>query len=339
MVVARAAKRVPLTAEVRSMLGLTEDAVSGERLVRAVLMHDADLFWNGGIGTYVAAPGETDAEVRDPVNDPVRIRADAFRAAVVAEGGNLGFTSRARVAIALSGRSINTDAIDNSAGVDMSDHEVNLKICLKEATDDGRLSAEARAQLLAEVTAEVAARVLGHNRAQSRVLGHDQVRSRTRLADFVDLMTELEHSAGLDRVLAALPDRAALRARRGQFPGLTRPELAHLMAYAKIHLQQELRASAVPDDPLLEPYLLGYFPALVAARYPDAVRRHRLRREIVVTEVVNTLVDELGATFVQRVMRDTGRRVPEVVRGWAVAWSIVGGAAIVAAVDEGGHSV
>jgi glutamate dehydrogenase len=338
MVVPRAAKRVTLTPEVRSLLRVDDESLSGERLVRAVLMHDADLFWSGGIGTYVAAPEESDAEVRDVLNDPVRIKANAFRARVVAEGGNLGFTQRARIVIALGGRSIDTDAVDNSAGVDMSDHEVNLKIALKTATDAGQLTFEARNRMLAEVTDEVATRVLGHNRLQSRLLGYDQVRSRTRLADFLDLIAELERSAGLDRMLACLPDRATLRARRGVFLGLTRPELAMVMAYTKIYLQRELLTSSAPEDPLVEPYLLGYFPSLIVARHPDAVRRHTLRREIVTTEVVNTLVDELGATFVHRLTRDTGSRVPEAVRAWTIAWSIVGGAAIVAAVAEGAPS-
>jgi glutamate dehydrogenase len=331
-VVERAAKKVTLAPEARALLGLGEEAVSGEHLVQAVLRLDVDLLFNGGIGTYVGAAGETDAEIRDAVNDRVRVKAGALRARMVAEGGNLGFTQRARIEYALAGGRINTDAIDNSAGVDMSDHEVNLKIGLQSAVESGALAPAARNALLEELTDDVAARVLAHNRAQSRVLGLDHARSRTRLEDFRELMGELERSAGLDRALEALPDRDALRARRGTFLGLTRPELAVLMAYAKIHIQRELLASAVPDDPLLAPFLAGYFPAPLAARFPEAVRAHPLRREIIATTVANAVVDTLGATFVYRVTRDTGATVGEVVRAWAVAWAVAGGAELVAAV-------
>ncbi len=338
-VLPRAAKRVTVSPEAQAMLGLAEASVSGERLVQAVLGLDVDLLWNGGIGTYVAAPEETDAQVRDAVNDPVRVKASALRARVVAEGGNLGFTQRARIAYALAGGRINTDAVDNSAGVDLSDHEVNLKICLRAAVEGGRLGPEARNALLAEVTDEVAARVLAHNRAQSRLLSLDQVRSRRRLADFRELMAELERAAGLDRALEALPDADTLRARRAAYAGLTRPELAELMAWAKLHLQHALLASALADDPLLEPYLIRYFPAAVGERFADAVRAHPLRREIVATEVANTLVDEMGATFVHRVTRDTGATVAEAVRAWAIAWAVADGAALASAIAEGGFAM
>src|SRR5439155_23925 len=218
-VLARAAKRVTLSPEARAMLGLGDAAVSGERLVQAVLTLDVDLLWNGGIGTYVAATDETDAQVHDAVNDPVRVKASALRARVVAEGGNLGFTQRARIEYALAGGRINTDAVDNSAGVDMSDHEVNLKICLRAAVEDGRLTPEERNALLASVSDEIAARVLAHNRAQSRLLTLDQARSRRRLADFRQLIAELERAAGLDRALEALPDADTPRGRRRARPG------------------------------------------------------------------------------------------------------------------------
>ncbi|HYR96895.1 MAG TPA: NAD-glutamate dehydrogenase domain-containing protein, partial [Candidatus Binatus sp.] len=337
-VLPRAAKRVRISPEAQAMLGLPEAEVSGERLVQAVLTLDADLLFNGGVGTYVAASTESDAEVRDAVNDPVRVKASALRARVVGEGGNLGFTQRARIEYALAGGRINTDAVDNSAGVDMSDHEVNLKICLGAAVAAGRLGGEARDALLREVTEDVSTRVLSHNRSQSRLLALDQVRSRRRLPDFRELIAELERSAGLDRALEALPDGDTLRARRGTFLGLTRPELAVLMAYTKIHLQRELLGSALPEDPLLEPRLLGYFPPAVTARFPDAVRSHPLRREIVATEVANALVDELGTTFVYRVTRDTGATVAEAVRACVVAWEVAGGARLAAAIASGGYA-
>jgi len=328
----RAAKRVELTPEARRLLGVADDArLSGEAVVQAILALDADLLWNGGIGTYVKAPGESDADVGDTTNDPVRVDAGRLRVRIVAEGGNLGFTQRARIAYALAGGRINTDAVDNSAGVDMSDHEVNLKICLQPVVASGALDATTRNALLVDVGPEVADRVLAHNRSQNRLLGVDQIRSRTRLEDFRAVMAELERSAGLDRVLAGLPDRETLRDRRATFLGLTRPELAVLTAFTKIRLRDELLASSLPDDPLLEPILVSYFPAAVAARFPDAVRTHRLRREIIAAELVNALVDDMGTTFVQRVARDTGATAAQVMWAWVVGWAIADGARLAGA--------
>ncbi len=325
----RSAKRVGLTPEVRRLLGTTDEAMSGEALVRAILGLDVDLLWNGGIGTYVRAADETDAAVGDPANDTVRVPHTALRARVVAEGGNLGVTQRGRIAFALAGGRINIDAIDNSAGVDLSDHEVNLKVCLGPLTASGRLSAEARSALLAAALPEVTEHVLGHNASQGRLLAIEQRRSASRLDDFRDHLGELERALGLDRAQVALPDWETLRARRATFPGLTRPELAVVTAYTKIHLEAALRASPLPDDPGLEPHLLAYFPRRIVADLPDAVRTHRLRREIVAVEVVNTLVDGLGATFVTRLQRETGATTPAVCRAWAIAWTLVDGAAIV----------
>jgi glutamate dehydrogenase len=299
--------------------------------VQAVLTLDVDLLYNGGIGTYVAGSSETDADVRDAVNDAVRVKASALRAKVVAEGGNLGFTQRARIEYALAGGRINTDAVDNSAGVDMSDHEVNLKICLRAPVQDGRLAAAARDELLAAVTDDVAARVLAHNRAQSRLLSLDQVRSRRRLDEFRGSSRSSSGPPGSTARSRRSP-MAMRPARRGTYLGLTRPELAVLMAYAKLRLQHELLASPVPDDPFLAPYLVDYFPAAIVERFPEAVREHPLRREIVATEVANTLVDELGTTFVHRVTRDTGAMLAQVVRAWAIGWVVADGARLVAAI-------
>ncbi len=338
-IVPRAAKKVTPSPEVAAMLGLAPGVpLSGERLVQAVLALDVDLLFNGGIGTYVGATGQADADIRDAVNDPVRVRASALRARMVAEGGNLGFTQQARVEYALAGGRINTDAIDNSAGVDLSDHEVNLKICLGGLVEAGVLTTEERNQLLQAVTDEVVAGVVAHNRSQSLGLGLDQLRSRTRLIDFRELMTTLERSAHLDRALEGLPDRDALRARRGRFLGLTRPELAMIMAYAKLALRAELVASSFCDDPLVDPYLLEYFPTAVRERYPAAVRAHPLRREITATVLANTLVDRLGATFVHRVARDTGQSGAEAARAATIAWEVAAAGKLLAAIARGASS-
>ncbi|MBI4516742.1 MAG: NAD-glutamate dehydrogenase [Deltaproteobacteria bacterium] len=320
----RSAKKVALTPPVRAMLGVEAESLSGEELVRAVLRMEADLLWNGGIGTYVKAQDETHAEVGDPGNDAVRINANELRVKVVAEGGNLGFTQRARVEFALAGGCINTDAIDNSGGVDLSDHEVNLKIALGRALESGALAPENRNQVLAAHTAEICARVLADNRRQARVLGFDQLRSRTRLNDFRDLISLLEAEAQLDRQLERLPDREALRARRAVFLGLTRPELAVVLAYSKLHLQHALMRSALPDDQFLERFLRRYFPEDINQRYGDGVRAHRLRREIIAVTLANWLIDAMGATFVARIARDTAGDVVQVVKAWTVVVTISG---------------
>jgi len=322
----RNAKTVPLAPPARSMLGLTVEAPSGEEVIRAILRMEVDLLWSGGIGTYVKATDETDAQVGDSSNDPVRVNGAELRVKVVAEGGNLGFTQRGRIEYAVHGGRLNTDAIDNSAGVDMSDHEVNLKIALAGALEAGQLSVAERNQLLTELTPEVTRRVLAHNQRQARILSMDVVRSQTRLNDFRELMTYLEASGGLDRRLEELPDRETLRNRRSVFLGLTRPELAVLLAYGKLSLQRSLLASTVPDDAGFEPYLRAYFPDVINARFGASVRSHRLRREIIAVEIVNALVDTMGAACVARVSRDTGAAAAAVVRAATVAIAVSGSA-------------
>ena len=339
-VVPRAAKKVTPSPEAAAMLGLAPGVpVSGEHLAQAVLTMDVDLLFNGGIGTYVGATGQPDADIRDAVNDAVRVRASALRTRIVAEGGNLGLTQQARVEYALGGGRINTDAIDNSAGVDLSDHEVNLKICLGSVVESGVLGTDERNELLRAVSDEVVASVVAHNRSQSLALGLDQLRSRTRLIEFRELMTALERAGRLDRVLEGLPDRDAMRERRGRYLGLTRPELAVMMAHAKLGLRADLLASGFPDDPIVEPLLMEYFPAAVRERFPAAVRAHPLRREIVATALANTLVDRLGATFVHRVGRDTGSAAPDVARAASIAWEVAAAGRLVAAICRGASSV
>jgi glutamate dehydrogenase len=325
LVALRAAKRVPLTPEVRTLLGVTDDALSGEALVRAALGLEADLLWNGGIGTYVRAPDEADAAVGDPANDAVRVPATALRSRVVAEGGNLGVTQRGRVAYALAGGRINVDAVDNSAGVDLSDHEVNLKICLAPLVASGRLTVEARNALLTALVDDVGAHVLAHNATQSRLLTLDQRRSQVRLDDFRLQLAAIERALGVPRARLGLPDWESLQARQASSPGLTRPELAVLAAWTKIELGAALRDSALPEDPALEAELFAYFPERMRREHPDAIRGHRLRREIVTVQVVNTLVDEGGTTFAHRLARASGASLADVVRAFAIAWRLARG--------------
>jgi glutamate dehydrogenase len=321
-VYARSAKSIALAPEARALLGLDTATPSGEEVARAILRLPVDLLWNGGVGTYVKASDEHHVDVADPGNDAVRIDARELRAAVVAEGGNLGLTQRARIEYALAGGHINSDAIDNSGGVDLSDHEVNLKIALQPALASGELSVEARHALIAELAEPVCEAVLAHNRSQAAALGLDQLRSRTQLAAFRDLITILEAEAGLARQLAHLPSREALRARRGTYLGLTRPELAVLMAHTKLDLQRRIVQSPLSEEPGLEGYLRDYFPSAILRSFSEAVLRHPLRREIIAVGLANDLVDTMGMTFLVRAVRDTGRDVLEVVRAWSAAGAI-----------------
>src|SRR5262249_11169129 len=267
-------------------------------------------------------------------NDAVRVDADALRVRVASEGGNLGFTPQARVAFALKGGAINSDAVDNSAGVDMSDHEVNLKIALQPAIESGALDGAGRDALLAGAREEVGPRVLAQSGRRARIVGTDRVRGRAGGGEFLEPQLALEARAGLDRQQAALPDGETLRARRAGFAGYTRPELAALMAFTKIHLRTALLASAVPDEPLCEGLLIDYFPSELGRRFPDAVRAHRLRREIVAAGRVGLLVDRVGITFVHRLVRDTGAAEATVARAWVIAWELLAGERLTGSIED-----
>ncbi|HEX2094492.1 MAG TPA: NAD-glutamate dehydrogenase [Longimicrobiaceae bacterium] len=327
MIVPRASKAVPLTPQVRAALGLPDEVESldGEGLIRAVLQAPVELLWNGGIGTYVKHSDETHADAGDTTNDPVRVNADELRCRVVGEGGNLGFTQRGRIQYAVLGGRINTDALDNSAGVDMSDHEVNLKILLNRVVRDGDLTEEGRNTLLEAMTDEVSRLVLRNNFGQSLAVSLDQARSREALDDFAVLTRALERDGRIDRVVEGIPSLDQMQERAQTGLGLTRPTLSVLLAHAKLYAKSHLLASALPDDPALEPYLEGYFPReAVEAAGSERLREHQLRREIVTTELVNDLVNLMGSSFLHRVAHETGSEIPAVVRGWVVAAWIAG---------------
>ena len=326
-IVPRGSKEVVLTPQSKLALGIAEDVetLDGESLIRAILMAPVDLLWNGGIGTYVKASHETHIEVGDSANDAVRIDAPQLRARVIGEGGNLGFTQAARVQAALGGVRLNTDALDNSGGVDMSDHEVNLKILLNHAVNRGALTQDARNTLLEELTPDVTELVLFDNRSQSLAVSLDEARATESLEDFKALMPALERERLLDRKKEVLPTLEELEERRASERTLTRPELSVLLAYAKMSAKRQLLASELPDDPAVHGHLVGYFPArAVEIAGEQGLASHRLRREIATTQLVNQLVDLMGSTFVHRVARDTGYSSPEVVRAWLIASSLSG---------------
>jgi glutamate dehydrogenase len=285
--------------------------------MRAILAAPVDLIFFGGIGTFVRASTETDEAVGDRANDAIRVSGAELRCKVVGEGANLGMTQRGRVEAAMHGIRLNTDAIDNSAGVNTSDVEVNLKIALARPMRDGRLSREARNQLMAEMTEEVAALVLRNNYLQPLALSLAERRGLEDLGFEQRLMQTLEAAGELDRAVELLPDDKEIAERRRRSQGLTRPELAVLLAYAKLSLNQDLLESSVPDDPYLGRELDRYFPRAVAERFPDAIAQHRLRREIIATQLANSIINRGGPSLVVRIADQTGAAPPAIAGAFA----------------------
>jgi glutamate dehydrogenase len=317
----RTAKSVPVSPEARAALGLgaSVSALSPDQLISAVLQAPADLLWNGGIGTYVKATGQSHADAGDRSNDGVRVDASQLRARVVGEGGNLGLTQAARVEYALGGGLVNTDFIDNSAGVDTSDHEVNIKILLDGAVADGELAAADRWPLLHEMTGEVAALVLRHNYQQNRALAAARAQAVPMLHVHARYIRKLEQDQRVSRRLDVLPGDKEIAERRSAGAGLTLPEFCVLLAQTKIAIAQQVLASDLPDDPYLRRVLTGYFPAPLRERYLARMESHRLHREIITTAVVNDMVDRSGITFAFRLGEETGASVPELTAAWLVA--------------------
>ncbi len=329
----RSRKSIALSPEIAARLGLTAEKLTPAELVQAILKAPVDLLWFGGIGTYLKAAAERHAEVGDRANDALRIDAEEIRAAVVGEGANLAVTQRGRVAYALKGGRINSDAIDNSAGVDTSDHEVNIKILLDAVVAAGDLTVAQRHALLQEMTDAVAELVLADNYLQTLALSLAEAQGTARLDEQLRTIRALERSGELSRAVEFLPDDDTLVARAASGRGLTRPELAVLMAYVKNTLVDALGDSDLPDDPQLLPCLLGYFPPLLVERFPRAIAAHRLRREIVATVVANDLVNRGGITFLQEMRERTGRSAGDVARAYAIVKEIFAFGPLWAAVD------
>jgi glutamate dehydrogenase len=316
-VFSRSAKEIALSAEAQAALGLSAAKTTPQALMNAILKAPVDLLFFGGIGTYVRAAAETNDAVGDRANDPLRTTGAELRCKVVGEGANLGVTQRGRIEAALAGVRLNTDAIDNSAGVNTSDVEVNLKIALSRPMRDGRLPREARNALLAEMTDEVARLVLRNNYQQTLALSLAQRRGLEDLGFQQRLMQTLERRDLLDRAVEFLPDDMELAERRRRAQPLTRPELAVLLAYAKLSLNHDLLASAVPDDPYLGRELGRYFPAAVAERFADAVENHRLRRDIIATQLANSMINRGGPTLVVRIADQTGASADRIAAAFA----------------------
>jgi glutamate dehydrogenase len=337
----RTLKSITVTPEVAEVLGI-DAGVSELRpddLISAVLRAPVDLLWNGGIGTYVKASSESHADVGDRTNDSVRVDATELRCRIVGEGGNLGFTQLARVEYAINGGLIYTDAIDNSAGVDCSDHEVNIKILLDQLVRDGELTVRQRNELLVEMTEEVARLVLDDNRAQTLALMIARTQSLAMVNVHARYLETLEAEGYLDRDLEFLPSDKQIAERQSAGSGLRAPEFAVMIAYTKNADVAEILDSDLPDEPALERDLIDYFPVEIRERYPDAIRAHRLRREIIATTIVNNMVNLAGISFDHRMTEDTGSSVSDVARAFLAAREIFGFSDIWRDIDALGASV
>ncbi len=317
----RSAKSVPVSPPARAALGLDAGvtALSPDQLISAALRAPVDLLWNGGIGTYVKATTQAQADVGDRSTDAVRVDASELRVRVIGEGGNLGLTQEARVEYALGGGRVNTDFIDNSAGVDTSDHEVNIKILLDGVVRDGELAPADRGTLLHEMTGEVGDLVLTHNYLQNRVLAAATAQAPQMLHVHARYIRKLERDGRIRRRLEVLPGDREVAERRSAGTGLTSPEFSVLLAQTKIAAAQEVLASGLPDDPYLRRVLTGYFPEPLRERYSGRMAAHRLHREIITTVVVNDMVDRSGITFAFRLNEETGASVPDIAAAWLVA--------------------
>ena len=329
----RTAKAVPISDEIRRALSLETKAesISPTDLIRAILLARVDLLFNGGIGTYVKAGSESQLDVGDKANDAVRVNGAQLRAKVIGEGGNLGLTQRGRVEYALAGGALETEArhahiytdfIDNSAGVDCSDHEVNIKVLLGAAMTEGELSLTERDTLLAEMTDEVAALVLRDNYDQANTLAVSRTQARALMSVHRRMIAEMERGGQLDRRLEALPSEEELDARANA--GLTSPELAVLLAYTKIIGKRQVLESALPDEEWTIPVLVEYFPTPLRTKFARHMRALRLRREIITTKIVNEVVNRGGVSFLFRAMEETGASADDVIRAYAVVRDIYG---------------
>ncbi|WP_330339632.1 NAD-glutamate dehydrogenase [Streptomyces sp. NBC_00557] len=332
----RSAKSIPVNAHIREALGI-EDKVTKMTpadLMKAILKAPVDLLWNGGIGTYVKSSAESHADVGDKANDAIRVDGSDLRVKVVGEGGNLGLTQLGRIEFAMHGGKINTDAIDNSAGVDTSDHEVNIKILLNGLVADGDMTVKQRNKLLAEMTDEVGALVLRNNYAQNTAIANALSQAKDMLHAQQRFIRHLVREGHLDRALEFLPTDRQIRERLAQGQGLTGPETAVVLAYTKITVAEELLHTTLPDDPYLRGLLHAYFPTALREKFAEAIDKHPLRREITTTVLVNDTVNTGGTTYLHRLREETGASLEEIVRAQTAARAIFRSAPVWDAVEE-----
>ncbi|MCF6775033.1 NAD-glutamate dehydrogenase [Thiotrichales bacterium 19X7-9] len=320
----RSAKSIKLTPEMKEVFACERDEVEPNELIQLILKAEVELLWNGGIGTYVKAETESHSEVGDKANEAVRIDATELKVKIVGEGGNLGLTQLARIEFALNGGAVNTDAIDNSAGVDCSDHEVNIKILLNMAVESGTLTMPARNKLLAEMAEDVAQLVLQNNYYQNQTIASAlRERSLASAETYMRLMRELSHRVQLDRDIEFLPSDKRLQTRYASGKGLTAPEFSVIMAYMKIYIKQEILKSNLPDEPYFQRFLIQEFPEVLHKKYAKIMPRHGLAHEIIATQLTNLMLVCMGIPFVQRLYDETGASVAEIARAFVIAVEIL----------------
>ncbi len=320
----RAAKSIKISSEMKRVFGIESDHLMPNDLIRAILMSSVDLIWNGGIGTFVKSSDETHAEVGDRTNDAIRVNGNELKARVVGEGGNLGLTQLARIEYSLSGGVLYTDFIDNSAGVDCSDHEVNMKILLNKLVFENEITLEQRNKLLEKMTDEVAQLVLRDNYEQTQMLSLEASVALQTMDLFRRYMNELEKTGRLNRALEFIPNEKKLLERKANGQGLTRPELAILLSYCKMFLKQDILASDIPEDEYFTHFLKMAFPPLLIKKYLPEMKEHSLRREIIATQLGKHITDRMGVNFIERLQRETGASVAFIVRAYVVAEQIYG---------------
>jgi glutamate dehydrogenase len=330
----RSAKSIAISPQMKAAYGIDKDQMSPDDLIRAMLRVDVDLLWFGGIGTFIKAPHETHADAGDKANDALRVNADEVQAKIIGEGANLGMTQAARIAYAQKGGRLNTDAIDNSAGVDTSDHEVNIKILLGDPKISGQQTVKQRNALLARMTDEVGDLVLEDNYLQTQILTMMEASAAALLPQHARLMRILEKTVGLNRAVEFLPDKDAVSDRAKIGLGLTRPELAVILAYSKIALYNDVLASDLPDDRGMGQELMQYFPKALRDKYAPEIARHRLRREIITTRITGTLINRLGCHVPAILAEKTQRSSADVVRAFLIVRDVFGLSALWKAIES-----
>ena len=315
----RSAKSIKLTPEIKQTFNIKADSVTPNELIRTMLKSEFDLLWFGGIGTYVKSEAESNLEVGDRANDALRVNGKELRARVVGEGANLGVTQRARVEYAFAGGRANSDAIDNSAGVDCSDHEVNIKVLVDSVVSVGDMTEKQRNKLLVDMTDEVAELVLRDNYLQTQAITSVQDRGPAHLEPQVRFMRALERAGKLDRDVEFLPDDELLAERDAKGLAFTRPEIAVLLAYSKMTLYEDLLETDLPEDPYFATDLVSYFPSALRKKFVQSIEKHSLRREIVATQIANSVVNRAGLTFVNDVVEDTEISAADIARAYVAA--------------------
>ncbi|GDX36441.1 NAD-glutamate dehydrogenase [Alphaproteobacteria bacterium] len=315
----RSAKSIKISSQMQEILKITDQELAPNDLIKALLKAQVDLLWNGGIGTYVKASDESHQEVGDRANDSLRINGNELRCLVVGEGGNLGFTQKGRIEYALNGGRINTDAMDNSAGVDCSDHEVNIKIALTSAMRSAKLDMVQRNKDLEAMTSEVAQLVLKDNKEQTQAISIAQNQGLSLISEQAQFLDKIEQSGLLNRQIEYLPSRKEIEKRQREGISLTRPELCVMLAYSKMEIYNELLVCELVNDKFFEKDLLSYFPQLMQQKFKDEILNHQLRKEIIATQITNFIVNKIGISFVSQIAQDSGFAIVDVIRSTIIA--------------------